>query len=152
MEAHVASEGNPTTASGSTSAPEPGGMSPRYHTRPSPSEFVHVLSIRARVRGPDIPSFIRGALQEIHAHIETHRIEVQGPPFSISRPVSPGGVDVEVGWPVGPSPGAGRIASGAVPAAMVRRFHDGTGAGSSRLHRSPRIAADEDAQSPTMAA
>ena len=120
MEAHVVSEQNRTTASGSTSAQGPLGMSSRFNT--PPSEFVHVLSIRARVREPDIPSFIRNALQEIHTHIETHRVQVQGPPFFISRQVSSGDVDVEVGWPVCPSPGAGRIASGVLPVALARRF------------------------------
>jgi hypothetical protein len=82
--------------------------------------FRPVLSIRARVEGPEVPSFIRDALQEIRSHIKEHHVEVQGPPFSICRPASPHGVDVEVGWPVRRATGTGRIQCGALPTGLVR--------------------------------
>lgn len=118
----------------------------------SEPEIVHVLSIRGRVPEPDLPSFIRDALHEIRTHIEAHRVEVQGPPFSVCGAASAEGVDVEVGWPVGPSHGAGRIASGVLPAALIRRQHDGTGSGSHDLRRSARTATHEDVMPPRVAA
>lgn len=102
-------------------------VQPGYDKPPSPSDAPQpVLSIRGYVDGSEVPAFIRAALQEIRAHIEHHHLEVQGSPFSICRPASPHGVDVEVGWPVGQAPGGGRISAGALPTGMVRCSHDRT--------------------------
>ena len=102
---------------------------PRCDGQPIVPDTVHVLSIHARVEEADVAAFVRDALEEIRAHIEAHHADVQGPPFSICRPVSPHTVDVEVGWPVERSPGGGRIASAVEPAVLVRRGDDHTHVG-----------------------
>jgi hypothetical protein len=83
--------------------------------------FQPVLSIRARVDGTDVPSFIRDALREIRTYIEEQHVEVEGPPFSICDPAPLHDIDVEVGWPVHRAPGAGRIACRELPTGLVRR-------------------------------
>ncbi len=87
-------------------------------------EFQPVLSICARVDGPNVPSFIRDALREIRTYIEQHHVDVQGPPFSICRSATARGIDVEVGWPVRRASGAGRIASRELPSGFVRVGRD----------------------------
>lgn len=124
------------------------------HERPlwRTDAFRPVLSIRARVQGPEVPSFIRDALQEIRTHIEEHHVEVQGPPFSICRPAPPHGVDVEVGWPVRRATGTGRIQCGALPTGLVRSDEAGMArSASSRRTRRPSATAGELTleQSPT---
>ena len=105
-----------------TSVPAHG---PRPHQRGigAPSEadgFLHVLSMRARVEGCEVSSFVHSALQEIRRYIERQHIQVQGPPFLIRRPAPRGRVDVEVGWPVCRTSGGGRLPSGDLPAGLIR--------------------------------
>lgn len=137
MKAQAGSEGRILATTWDHSrVPEVAGVAhPQDNTPPSPPDVRHVLSIRACVERSDLPSFIGGALQEIRAHIIAHHVQVLGPPFSISRPTSSHGVDVEVGWPVDRSHGVGRIASGLLPVALIRCSHDGTCAESQDLHR-----------------
>jgi hypothetical protein len=119
---------------------ERGSTTSRQHEGPpwAIDTFRQVLSIRAIVEGPEVPSFIRDALQEIRTHIEEHRLEVQGPPFSICRPAPPRGVDIEVGWPVRQATGAGRIQCGALPTGLVRSDEAGMESSeSSRRTRKP---------------
>ena len=85
-----------------------------------------MLSIRARVEEPDVPSFIRDALREIRSYIDEHHVEVEGPPFSIRDPAPLHGIDIEVGWPVRRAPGAGRIACRTLPTSLARRGRDST--------------------------
>lgn len=100
----------------------------RYQgARSSVDPFQRVLSIRARVERQDVPSFVHDALTEIRVYIEEHHVDVEGPPFSLSRPAWGHGLDVEVGWPVGVAfAGAGRVACRDLPAGLVRRGWDHT--------------------------
>ena len=100
---------------------------PHHGTSSSVDSFQRVLSIRSRVERAQVPSFIHDALGEIRVYIEEHHVDVQGPPFSISRQTGGHGLDVEVGWPVGLAPGGtGRIAYRELPAGLIRRGWDHT--------------------------
>ena len=79
-----------------------------------------VLSRRGRVNVSDVPSFVRAALDELHADIERHHLVVEGPPFCIRHPLRQHEVDVEVGWPV-KSESAGRVSVCGLPRGLARR-------------------------------
>ena len=99
----------------------------RRHRKPaSPADALQpVLTIRARVPADEASLFIRAALQEIRAHVKSHHVEVEGPPFAICHP-APQGLDVEAGWPVRRAPGNGRIQAGALPNGLVCKDRDQT--------------------------
>jgi hypothetical protein len=93
----------------------------------SPGDALQaVLTIRACVQPEEVPSFVRGALQEIRAYIKAHQLEVEGPPFTICHRAPPHGLDVEAGWPVLRAAGKGRIHGGALPYGLVRSGRDQT--------------------------
>lgn len=124
LETHVRDPGHsagPTT--GEYGEANPWGQ---HGTTHAVEGFQPVLSIRARVEEREVPSFVHSALREIRDYIEEQHINVEGPPFSICRPIAPRGVDVEVGWPVNHGAGIGRIAGRALPTALVRRGPDRT--------------------------
>lgn len=84
-----------------------------------PGAFQPVLTIRASVSQEEVASFTRKALQEIRVYINEHDLAVDGPPFSICRPLPHHRVDVETGWPaVGPS--SRHVHSGALPSTRLR--------------------------------
>jgi hypothetical protein len=92
---------------------------PAAHLQPSET-FQYVLCVRSRVDESTVPSFVRDSLREIRAHIEGDHIEVVGAPFLITRPASPGRLDVEVGWPVRNASSTVRIQAGALPINLLR--------------------------------
>ena len=79
-----------------------------------------VLSRRGRVNVSDVPSFVRGALDQLRADIERNNLEVEGPPFCIRHPSRQHEVEVEVGWPV-KSESAGRVSVCGLPRSLARR-------------------------------
>jgi hypothetical protein len=98
-----------------------------------PSSFQPVLTIRGSVEEAEAAGFTRRALREIRSYVTEHHLELEGPPFSICRPLPGGRVDVEAGWPVRHAVGTSRIHSGALPITRVRTRPPTNGSRSERV-------------------
>jgi effector-binding domain-containing protein len=79
-----------------------------------------VLSVRAKIKVGEIPSFMGKAFGEVAAYMQRKRIPITGPPFSLYRSWSYDGFDVEAGFPVANAEkGEGTVKASSLPSGKV---------------------------------